>query len=72
MSYMKRDDGSEHDRGGLSVGGIGQSNEPALRRESDTPKVPPMPLTDPAFAGPVTKLSQQDVARNSTPAQGDR
>ena len=36
--YMKRDYGSEHDRGGLFLGGDGQPNEPAPRREFDRPK----------------------------------
>ena len=33
MSYMKRDHGNEHDRGGGCLGGENQPNEPASRRE---------------------------------------
>ena len=69
---MKRDYGSEHDRGGLSLGGGSQPNEPALGREFDTPKVPPIPPKGPAFAGPATTLSRQVVARNRAPTQGDK
>ena len=69
---MKRDYGSEHDRGGLFLDGNGQPTEPAPRREFDTPKVPPIPPVSPASAGPITTLSQQEVARNSAPAQGDK
>ena len=72
MSYMKRDYGSEHDRGGLFLDGNGQPNEPAPRCESGKPKVPPMPLMGPSSAGPVKPLYQQDVVRNSAPALGDR
>ena len=72
MSYMKRDHGSEHDRGGLSLDGNGHPNEPALRCEFDAPKVPPIPPAGPAFGGPANKLSHQDVARNSAPTLGDK
>ena len=56
MSYMKRDHGSEHDRGGC-LGDENQPNEPAPQRALSIPKVPPIPFTGPASAGPVTKLS---------------
>ena len=69
---MKRDYGSEHDRGGLSLGGGSQPDEPALGREFNTPEVPPIPPKGPAFAGPATTLSRQDVARNSAPTRGDK
>ena len=69
---MKRDHGSEHDRGGLSLDGTGHPNEPAPRCEFDAPKVPPIPPAGPAFGGPAQKLPHQDVARNSAPTQGDR
>ena len=72
MSYMKRDHGSEHDRGGLSLDGNGHPNEPAPRCEFDAPKAPPIPPAGPAFGGPATKLSHQDVARNSAPVPGDK
>ena len=52
MSYMKRDYGSEHDRGGLSLGGGSQPNEPALGREFDTPKAPPTSPYGPRICRP--------------------
>ena len=54
---MKRDHGSEHDRGGGCLGGENQPNEPASQSALYMPKVPPIPPTGPAAAGPVAKLS---------------
>ena len=66
MSYMKRDHGSEHDRGGC-LGGENQPNEPATQRALSIPKVPPIPSTGPASAGPVTKLSSSPNDESQLP-----
>ena len=73
MSYMKRDHDSEHDRGGLSLGGNGQPEEPAPRSASAMPKAPPMLAMGPASAGPTAELtairdvSASDFARGDSP-----
>ena len=54
---MKRDHGNEHDRGGGSLDGENQPNEPASQRALNVPKVPPIPFAGPAAAGPVAKSS---------------
>ena len=57
MSYMKRDHGNEHDRGGGCLGGENQPDEPAPQRALNVPNIPPIPSAGPAAAGPATKLS---------------
>ena len=54
MPYMKRDHGSEHDRGGC-LGGENQPNEPAPQRLSIYTKSPPDPLYGPRFGRPRNK-----------------
>ena len=68
MSSMKEDHGREHANGDGGSGVDGQPRAPAPRREPTTPQVPPIPLTGPVSAGPLSKTlaTQDDLDRLPT------